>query len=113
MGQRVFAIGNPVGLNWTYTEGVVSALRKNSFGTRDLTVVQIQTPLNHGNSGGGLYDLEGYLIGVNTWIYAKTVTEGLNFSIAIDEFFQLLEPEWVEVLALPGTTLPAEKEKQE
>ncbi|KAF1081874.1 MAG: hypothetical protein GQF41_1514 [Candidatus Rifleibacterium amylolyticum] len=113
MGQRVFAIGNPVGLNWTYTEGVISALRKNSFGTRDLTVVQIQTPLNHGNSGGGLYDLDGYLIGVNTWIYAKTVTEGLNFSIAIDEFFQLLEPEWAEVLALPGLTLPAEKENQE
>ena len=110
MGQRVFAIGNPIGLNWTYTDGVISALRKNRHGSREITVVQMQTPLNHGNSGGGLYDLEGYLIGVNTWIYAKTATEGLNFSIAIDEFFQLLEPEWLELLALSGAGQLAEKE---
>lgn len=108
MGQRVFAIGNPMGLNWTYTEGVISALRTNRYGSRDLTVIQMQTPLNHGNSGGGLYDPEGYLIGVNTWIYAKTVSEGLNFSLAIDEFFQVLEPEWAKILTLPGSQ-PAEK----
>ncbi|HEY9069464.1 MAG TPA: trypsin-like peptidase domain-containing protein [Candidatus Ozemobacteraceae bacterium] len=108
MGQRVFAIGNPMGLNWTYTEGVISALRTNRYGSRDLTVIQMQTPLNHGNSGGGLYDPEGYLIGVNTWIYAKTVSEGLNFSLAIDEFFRVLEPEWAKILTLPGIQ-PAEK----
>jgi len=113
MGQKVFAIGNPVGLNWTYTDGVISALRKNRFGSKELTVVQIQTPLNHGNSGGGLYDLEGYLIGVNTWIYSKTVTEGLNFSIFIDEFFSLLGPEWSKILGITDSTQPAEKEGQE
>lgn len=113
MGQKVFAIGNPVGLNWTYTDGVISALRKNRFGSKELTVVQIQTPLNHGNSGGGLYDLEGYLIGVNTWIYSKTVTEGLNFSIFIDEFFSLLGPEWSGILGITDATQPAEKEGQE
>ena len=108
MGQRVFAIGNPMGLNWTYTEGVVSALRTNRYGSRDLTVIQMQTPLNHGNSGGGLYDPDGYLVGVNTWIYAKTVSEGLNFSLAIDEFFRVLEPEWAKILTLPSDQ-PAEK----
>lgn len=112
MGQRVFAVGNPIGLNWTYTDGVISALRTNRYGSREITVVQIQAPLNPGNSGGGLYDLDGYLIGVNTWIYSKSVTEGLNFSISIDEFFQLLEPEWAEVLALPGSSQLAEKDEQ-
>ncbi|HNW33847.1 MAG TPA: trypsin-like peptidase domain-containing protein [Candidatus Ozemobacteraceae bacterium] len=107
-GQRVFAIGNPMGLNWTYTEGVVSALRTNRYGSRDLTVIQMQTPLNHGNSGGGLYDPEGFLVGVNTWIYAKTVSEGLNFSLAIDEFFKVLDPEWAKILTITGS--PAAEE---
>lgn len=100
IGQKVFAVGNPMGLNWSYTEGVVSGLRSQQFGPHELNVIQMQTPLNPGNSGGGLYDQEGHLIGVNTWIYAKSQSEGLNFSIAIDGFLQVLDAQHLQTLQL-------------
>lgn len=106
IGKRVFAIGNPMGLNWSFTDGVVSGLRMHQFGQYELTVIQIQTPLNPGNSGGGLYDDEGYLVGVNTWIYSKSRSEGLNFSIAIEGLTKILKPELQTLLGL--TSLPAE-----
>jgi|GEM_PF-1415588 len=98
IGERVFAIGNPMGLNWSFTEGVISAIRPQLFGTNELPLLQMQTPLNHGNSGGGLYDQEGYLIGINTWIYSKTVSEGLNFSIAMDGILNVLDPSIMKLL---------------
>jgi|GEM_PF-2658714 len=99
LGEKVFAIGNPMGLDWTYTEGVVSGFRKKKLLLGDdVSVIQIQTPLNHGNSGGGLYSEKGLLIGINTWIYEKAVTEGLNFSIAIDEFVKALSDEMKNIL---------------
>ncbi len=91
MGEKVFAIGNPMGLDWTYTEGVVSSFRNQQIGKYEILVIQIQTPLNHGNSGGGLYSEKGNLVGINTWIYEKAKTEGLNFSIAIDELTKTLD----------------------
>ena len=80
-----------MGLDWTYTEGVVSSFRSKQIGKYDISVIQIQTPLNHGNSGGGLYSEKGVLVGINTWIYEKAKTEGLNFSIAIDELTKTLD----------------------
>lgn len=111
MGQRVFAIGNPIGLNWTYTDGVISALRKVKYGSKVLKIIQMQTPLNHGNSGGGLYDIDGYLVGINTWIYEKSATEGLNFAISFDELFRLLDPKWANILALSISNELAEREE--
>ncbi len=104
IGQKVFAIGNPVGLNWSYTEGVVSGMRSHQYGPHDLTVIQMQTPLNPGNSGGGLYDLDGFLVGVNTWIYSKSQTEGLNFSLAVDGLFRVIDPALLKQMALAGVT---------
>ncbi len=98
MGEKVFAIGNPMGLDWTYTEGVVSSFRNKQIGKYEISVIQIQTPLNHGNSGGGLYSEKGNLVGINTWIYEKAQTEGLNFSIAIDEFTKTLDPELLKII---------------
>jgi S1-C subfamily serine protease len=98
IGQKVFAIGNPMGLNWSYTEGVVSGIRSHQFGTRQLSVIQMQTPLNPGNSGGGLYDQDGRLVGINTWIYAKSRSEGLNFSIDINDLINIIEPPYSDYL---------------
>ena len=98
MGEKVFAIGNPMGLDWTYTEGVVSSFRNKEIGKYEISVIQIQTPLNHGNSGGGLYSEKGRLVGINTWIYEKAQTEGLNFSIAIDELTKTLDPELLKII---------------
>ena len=98
MGEKVFAIGNPMGLDWTYTEGVVSSFRNKQVGKNEISVIQIQTPLNHGNSGGGLYSEKGILVGINTWIYEKAQTEGLNFSIAIDELTKTLDSDLLKII---------------
>ncbi|MBP5470233.1 MAG: trypsin-like peptidase domain-containing protein [Candidatus Riflebacteria bacterium] len=98
MGEKVFAIGNPMGLDWTYTEGVVSSFRNREIGKYEISVIQIQTPLNHGNSGGGLYSEAGNLVGINTWIYEKAKTEGLNFSIAIDELIKTLDADLLKII---------------
>ena len=98
MGEKVFAIGNPMGLDWTYTEGVVSSFRNKQIGQHEISVIQIQTPLNHGNSGGGLYSENGNLVGINTWIYEKAKSEGLNFSISIDELIKTLNPDLLKLI---------------
>ncbi len=62
VGQRVFAIGSPHGLERTLTEGLVSALRPNAPG--QLPIVQTSAPISSGSSGGGLFDEEARLVGV-------------------------------------------------
>lgn len=90
IGEKAFAVGNPNGNVWTYTEGPVSSFRKQRLGGREVKVIQIQTPLNPGNSGGGLYDQDGFLLGINTWAQDKRVSEGLNFAIDLDSVLRLL-----------------------
>ena len=63
-GQTVFAIGSPFGLQNTVTSGVVSAYR-NEAGR---PLIQFDAPVNPGNSGGGLFNLDGELIGIPTSI---------------------------------------------
>ena len=81
-GQKVFAVGNPEGLSWTYTEGVVSSIRTRQQAGRDIEIYQTQTPINSGNSGGGLYAAGGELVGINTWTHDKSQAEGLSFAIS-------------------------------
>ena len=88
-GSKVFAVGNPQGLYWSYTEGVVSGLRTRRRDGLDLEIYQTQTPINYGNSGGGLYSMNGRLIGVNTWTGDKAVSEGWSFTIASRSIFEL------------------------
>ena len=92
VGETVFAIGNPHQLGWTQTQGVISQFRTRTIGDRRVRVIQTQTPINHGNSGGGLYDQEGYCIGINTWTADKRETEGIGFAIALDALFDLAPP---------------------
>ena len=91
IGETVFAIGNPVGLGWSYSKGVISAIRKLPSGVGLLRMIQTQTPLNPGNSGGGLYDERGALIGINTMTMDKHRAEGIGFAIAIADLVILLE----------------------
>jgi S1-C subfamily serine protease len=98
VGDTVFAIGQPLGNSWSYTRGPVSQFRHRLFGHRRVRIVQTQTPLNPGNSGGGLYDEKGYLVGINTWAVDKRVGEGINFAISI---------EVLQALAPPGLDLEA------
>lgn len=88
VGQKVFAIGNPFGLDQTLTTGVVSALgrRIRSVTNRSIEdVIQTDAAINPGNSGGPLLDSAGRLIGVNTAIYSPTGSSaGIGFAIPVD-----------------------------
>ncbi|MCL4839889.1 MAG: trypsin-like peptidase domain-containing protein [Thermoanaerobaculia bacterium] len=88
VGQKVFAIGNPFGLDQTLTTGVISALGReiDSVGgvpIRD--VIQTDAAINPGNSGGPLLDSAGRLVGVNTAIYSPSgAYAGIGFAIPVD-----------------------------
>lgn len=89
VGQSVYAIGNPFGLDQTLTTGVISALGREitSIGGRPIRdVIQTDAAINPGNSGGPLLDSGGRLIGVNTMIYSPSgASAGIGFSIPVDE----------------------------
>jgi S1-C subfamily serine protease len=89
VGQKVFAIGNPFGLDWTLTTGIVSALDRTLAGQQGGPVIQnlIQTDaaINPGNSGGPLLDSAGRLIGINTAIYSPSgASAGIGFAVPVD-----------------------------
>lgn len=88
VGQKVFAIGNPFGLDQTLTTGVVSALGRQIPTTNNRTikdVIQTDAAINPGNSGGPLLDSAGRLIGVNTAIFSPTgASAGIGFAIPVD-----------------------------
>lgn len=89
VGQSVYAIGNPFGLDQTLTTGVISALGREitSLTGRPIRdVIQTDAAINPGNSGGPLLDSSGRLIGVNTMIYSPSgASAGIGFSIPVDE----------------------------
>ncbi len=89
VGQKVYAIGNPFGLDQTLTMGIVSALNREieSFNNRTIRgVVQTDAAINPGNSGGPLLDSAGRLIGVNTQIASPSgASAGIGFAIPVDE----------------------------
>ena len=88
VGQRVFAIGNPFGLDWTLTTGIVSALDRSlaSEGGKSIEhLIQTDAAINPGNSGGPLLDSAGRLIGINTAIYSPSgASAGIGFAVPAD-----------------------------
>jgi serine protease Do len=70
VGERVLAIGNPLGLSGTVTLGIVSALNRDTGDTPYDNFIQTDAAINHGNSGGPLFDMKGAVIGVNTALIA-------------------------------------------
>ncbi len=88
VGQSVFAIGNPFGLDQTLTTGVVSALGRTISSLTQRTiegVIQTDAAINPGNSGGPLLDSAGRLIGVNTQIVTKSGgSAGIGFAVPVD-----------------------------
>ena len=89
VGQRVYAIGNPFGLDQTLTTGIISALNREIDSANERTirgVIQTDAAINPGNSGGPLLDSSGRLIGVNTAIYSPSgASAGIGFAIPVDE----------------------------
>lgn len=82
VGQLVFAIGSPEGLQNSVTMGVVSALARQADPSKPLTYIQTDAPINPGNSGGPLVDMNGAVVGINTFILSQGGgSEGLGFAI--------------------------------
>lgn len=85
VGQLVIAVGNPYGLNWTVTAGVVSALGRTLDvpGSPKMTnLIQTDTSINPGNSGGPLVDSAGRVVGITTAM--MPMAQGLGFSVPLD-----------------------------
>ena len=92
VGDTVFAIGNPQGLSWTFAQGVISQFRLADFAGRPVRLIQTQAALNAGNSGGGLYDRDGYLIGIVGWKGQPRVSDAFSFAISLDSLGDLSVP---------------------
>ena len=100
VGSTVIAIGNPGGeiLANTVTQGIISALQRSSMSssntTRNVDYIQHDAAINSGNSGGGLFDYQGNLIGINTLkyrgnYYSSTSYEGLGFAIPVETAYPI------------------------
>jgi S1-C subfamily serine protease len=111
VGQKVFAIGNPFGLDHTLTTGVVSALGREikSLTERPISgVIQTDAAINPGNSGGPLLDSAGRLIGINTAIYSPSgAYAGIGFAIPVDMVNQVV-PQLIRNRRIERPTLPLE-----
>lgn len=84
VGDWVFAVGNPFGLGGTATAGIVSAYGRD-IGENFVDYIQIDAPINRGNSGGPTFDIYGRVIGVNTAIFSPTGgSVGIGFAIPAD-----------------------------
>ena len=86
VGDVVLAIGNPIGLSATVTQGIVSATGRGQLGVAVFeNFIQTDAPINVGNSGGALINTRGELVGINTAIIARNLgVEGIGFAIPVD-----------------------------
>ena len=86
MGDVVLAVGNPLGVGQTVTQGIVSALGRKGIGINPIeNFIQTDAAINPGNSGGALVDTAGRLIGINSAILSRGGgSEGIGFAIPVD-----------------------------
>jgi serine protease Do len=98
VGQHVYALGNPTGLELTLSDGLVSALRKSDKG--NLVLIQTTAPISQGSSGGGLFDENGRLVGITSLLAREG--QNLNFAYPIN---------WLK--DLPERSAAAMKKRQE
>lgn len=85
-GDQVLAIGNPFGIGTTVTAGIVSARGRDLHSGPFDDFIQIDAPINHGNSGGPLVDVSGNVVGINTAIYSPNGgSVGVGFAIPSDQ----------------------------
>ena len=81
VGEKVYTVGEPGGLDVTLGEGIISSLSKHE----DIKWIQTSAPISKGSSGGGLFDSRGNLIGITTRFFSTG--QNLNFAIAAGEYW--------------------------
>ena len=82
VGEKVYTVGTPAGLERTLGEGIISGLRKY----KGQKLIQNSAPISSGTSGGGLFDVSGNLIGITTFLLKDT--QNLNFAIAAAQYWK-------------------------
>lgn len=82
VGQNVYALGSPAGLELTLSAGLVSSLRRDD--DQRLMMIQTSAPISPGSSGGGLFDDHARLIGLTTMTLASASAQNLNFALPVD-----------------------------
>ncbi|MEC5384273.1 serine protease [Uliginosibacterium sp. H3] len=82
VGQRVVTLGNPRALEMTLSDGLISRLQRDDDG--QLEAIQTSAPFSPGSSGGGLFDMDGRLIGITQRINVSTGSQNLNFALPIN-----------------------------
>jgi len=100
IADPVLAIGNPLGVGMSVTAGIVSALNRNIMDTPVDDFIQTDAPINHGNSGGPLFDEKGEVIGINAALVSPTTgSAGLGFAIPSNDarfiIDRLMHSSWV------------------
>jgi len=120
VGEKVLAIGSPLGYKNTVTDGIISGLQRNlNFSDRRLKLIQTNAAINPGNSGGALVNMSGEVIGINTVKIAGSNLEGLAFAIPINHaksiYEEILEKGYVSrpFLGIIGSEVINEKNNDE
>ena len=90
VGQKIYAIGSPLGLENTMTEGLISGLR---YTKDEGSFIQISAAISHGSSGGAVVNSNGELIGISTATIAKG--QNINFAIPVNEFLNAYQQKGV------------------
>jgi len=110
IGEDVVAIGNPLGLELTVSNGILSGVRTDE--QRGCKFLQVTAPISHGSSGGPLFNMAGEVIGI-TSMYLEG-GENLNFAIPINDAKRLLQHQFNSLHQLPNETpAPAFVERQD
>ncbi|HEY8376233.1 MAG TPA: trypsin-like peptidase domain-containing protein, partial [Nannocystis sp.] len=90
VGETVFAVGNPLGLEHSVAQGIIAAVgRTGLLGSRHTPLLQLDAAINLGNSGGPIFNLRGQLVGITTATLERA--QGIAFAIPIDHIAALLE----------------------
>lgn len=119
VGEVAFAIGNPVGMDYSVTSGIISAKdREVEVDGTTYTAIQTDAAINSGNSGGALVNANGEVIGINTLKLSGTGIEGIGFAIPISSVTDIIEQliEYKEVkrpyIGISGTSIDSYTSKR-
>ena len=103
VGEKVISIGNPLGLDYTLTDGLISARRVY----QGKKWIQMSAPVSPGNSGGPLFDMHGQVIGITTRVVAWFRAQNLNLAVPINELKKMLKSSYPKRRSIgaenPGT----------
>lgn len=106
VGDHVLAIGSPLGLEGTVSDGIVSALRD----VAKMKWIQTTAPVSHGNSGGPLLDMNGHVVGVITWGVNLQLGQNLNFAATANDVKDVLSERAQPVKVTSQTSLASTNE---